>query len=260
MRVCPCTPACLHTIKHATLLCVRIAPMQRHHSGRPCSTLPPACIQSLPGAGHGGECEWGWGKRHRVDAGQADGANTPRRPCGPNQHAKQPPWLFRMSSTPAAAWPPLACPPAPARAGPSCCNALPCCYVVHCLSSCLQLTIFKRVCRKLGLQRWPYEKPCKADGERTPGGARAGGTPRGSGSWHLPPASQAWAGGARTGNHAAAPGGSRASSGQASGQELATAAAQVGDACCCSVGGHRASTTLVGRLFQAALLPHDCHR
>ncbi|PRW61050.1 RWP-RK domain-containing (ISS) [Chlorella sorokiniana] len=22
------------------------------------------------------------------------------------------------------------------------------------------LTIFKRVCRKLGLQRWPYEKPC----------------------------------------------------------------------------------------------------
>lgn len=174
--------------------------------------------------------------------------------CPPHQHLHGRLWLARQP---------------PARAGPSCCNALPCCYVVHCLSSCLQLTIFKRVCRKLGLQRWPYEKPCKADGERTPGGARAGGTPRGSGSWHLPPVSQAWAGGARAGNHAAAPGGSRASSGQASGQELATAAAQVGDACCCSVGGHRANRTLVGQLFQAALLPrlpslsaacrHACH-
>ena len=27
----------------------------------------------------------------------------------------------------------------------------------------LQLTIFKRVCRKLGLQRWPYEKPTRVD-------------------------------------------------------------------------------------------------
>ena len=33
----------------------------------------------------------------------------------------------------------------------------------------LQLTIFKRVCRKLGLQRWPYEKAIK-DGSAGSGG------------------------------------------------------------------------------------------
>lgn len=112
--------------------------------------------------------------------------------------------------------------------------ALPLNVPIPCHCCVLQLTIFKRVCRKLGLQRWPYEKPCKADGERTSGGARAGGTPRGTGSWHLPPVTQAWTGGARVGNHGAAPGGSRASSGQASGQELVAAAAQVGglQQCC----------------------------
>jgi hypothetical protein len=44
-------------------------------------------------------------------------------------------------------------------------------HALSCCCSCplLQLTIFKRVCRKLGLQRWPYEKPCRADGTGTPG-------------------------------------------------------------------------------------------
>lgn len=126
-------------------------------------------------------------------------------------------------------------------------------HALHCCA--LQLTIFKRVCRKLGLQRWPYEKPCKADGERTSGGARAGGTPRGTGSWHLPPVTQAWTGGARAGNHAAAPGGSRASSGQASGQELVAAAAQVGAAACVCVWEKRTRCITQVRCRSAAAEP-----
>ena len=46
-----------------------------------------------------------------------------------------------------------------------------------CLPS--QLTIFKRVCRKLGLQRWPYEKPCREGQQRTPT-VQAQGGPLGS--------------------------------------------------------------------------------
>jgi hypothetical protein len=63
--------------------------------------------------------------------------------------------------------------PVGGRPSSGACAAPTCRALVPRLARCLpvfrssppQLTIFKRVCRRLGLQRWPYEKPSRSEGQ-----------------------------------------------------------------------------------------------